>query len=129
VKVVAASVEVPLCIDSANPEALEAGLAVAPGKALVNSVNGEAAMLQAVLPIVKAHDAAVIGLTMDDDGIPNDEDAGVAIAGKILERAVKLVLPACCHQKLFCYMLPQHSYSKFYLWRSFLCLLMYQGCI
>jgi len=93
VTVVAASVDVPLCIDSANPEALEAGLAVAPGKALVNSVNGEEAMLQAVLPIVKEHDAAVIGLTMDDDGIPNDEDARVTIAGKILERAAKLGIP------------------------------------
>lgn len=77
-------------------------------------------MLQAVLPIVKVHDAAVIGLTMDDDGIPNDEDTRAVIAGKILERAAKLVLPVCCHQKLFYYMLPQHSYSKFFLWLSFL---------
>jgi 5-methyltetrahydrofolate--homocysteine methyltransferase len=89
VKVVASAVQVPLCIDSASPEALEAGLSVVPGKALVNSVNGEEAILQSVLPIVKDHDAAVIGLTMDDDGIPNDEQKRVSIAGKILERAAK----------------------------------------
>jgi 5-methyltetrahydrofolate--homocysteine methyltransferase len=92
-KVVASNVEVPLCIDSASPEALEAGLSVVEGKALVNSVNGEEAMLQSVLPVVKEHEAAVIGLTMDDDGIPDDENKRVSIAGKILERAAKLGIP------------------------------------
>lgn len=90
VGIVAECVEVPLCIDSANTEALAAGLTVTPGKALVNSVNGEEAILSSVLPIVKEHSAAVIGLTMDDDGIPNDENVRLAIAGKILERAAKL---------------------------------------
>ncbi len=93
VQVVAAQVEVPLCLDSANPEALAAGLAVTPGKPLVNSVNGEEASLGAVLPIVKDRGAAVIGLTMDDDGIPNDPERRVAIAGKILERAAKIGIP------------------------------------
>ncbi|MBW8012520.1 MAG: pterin-binding protein [Chloroflexi bacterium] len=93
VKIVAAHVDVPLCLDSANAEALAAGLAVAPGKPLVNSVNGEEASLKAVLPIVKDRGAAVIGLTMDDDGIPKDAEKRVAIAGKILERAAKIGIP------------------------------------
>jgi 5-methyltetrahydrofolate--homocysteine methyltransferase len=88
--IVSAVVDVPICIDSANPEALAAGLAVTPGKPLVNSVNGEEAMLETVLPLVKEYGAAVIGLTMDDDGIPNDTETRVAIAGKIIERAEKL---------------------------------------
>jgi 5-methyltetrahydrofolate--homocysteine methyltransferase len=90
VEVVAACVDVPLCIDSANPKALQAGLEVAPGKALVNSVNGEEPLLVSILPIVKEHKAAVIGLTMDEDGVPNNVDKRVSIAGKILERAVKI---------------------------------------
>lgn len=93
VKLVASQVEAPLCIDSGNPKALEAALAVAPGKPLVNSVNGEEARLDAVLPIVKERGAAVIGLTMDDNGIPNDPETRMAIAGKILERAAKIGIP------------------------------------
>jgi 5-methyltetrahydrofolate--homocysteine methyltransferase len=93
VELVASVVDVPICVDSADPEALAAGLSAAPGKALVNSINGEEAMLEAVLPIVKSHGAAVIGLTMDDEGIPNDPEKRVAIAGKILERAAKTGIP------------------------------------
>ncbi len=94
VKAVASRVEVPICVDSANHEALAAALAAIPGKPLVNSVNGEEAVLQAVLPIVKDRGAAVIGLTMDDDGIPNDPETRLAIAGKILERAAQIGIPA-----------------------------------
>lgn len=86
-------VNVPICIDSANPEALAAGLAAASGKSLVNSVNGEEDLLERVLPMVKEFGAAVIGLTMDDDGIPNDPEARIAIAGKIIERAGVLGIP------------------------------------
>lgn len=93
IEIVTSEVDVPICLDSANHEALAAGLAVAPGKPLVNSVNGEQASLEAVLPIIKDYGAAVIGLTMDDDGIPNDVDVRVAIAGKILERAAKIGIP------------------------------------
>jgi len=57
--------DVPLCIDTANPSALEAALSIYAGKALVNSVNGEEKSLKAVLPLVKEYDAAVIGLCMD----------------------------------------------------------------
>jgi len=93
VKLVSSQVEVPLCLDSGNPKALEAGLAVAPGKPLVNSVNGEESSLATVLPIVKNRGAAVVGLTMDDNGIPNDPEKRLAIAGKILERAAKIGIP------------------------------------
>ena len=83
-KLVSETVDVPLCLDSANRDALAAALAVLPGKPLVNSVNGEEASLEKVLPVVKEYGAAVIGLTMDDDGIPMDVDTRVRIAGKIL---------------------------------------------
>ena len=70
VELVASIVSVPLCLDSGNPEVLAAGLAAAPGKPLVNSVSGEEKRLMSVLPLVKERGAAVIGLTMDDNGIP-----------------------------------------------------------
>lgn len=88
--IVSSVVDVPICIDSANPKALASGLAATPGKPLVNSVNGEEAMLESVLPLVKEYGAAVIGLTMDDDGIPVESETRLAIAGKIIERAGKL---------------------------------------
>jgi 5-methyltetrahydrofolate--homocysteine methyltransferase len=69
-------------------------LAVVPGKPLVNSVNGEEATLKALLPIIKEYDAAVIGLTMDDNGIPMDAEERLAVAEKILERAAKLGIGA-----------------------------------
>ncbi len=93
-RVVADTVAVPLCLDSANHTALAAALAVLPGKALVNSVNGEEGSLAAVLPVVREHGAAVIGLTMDDDGIPADAETRLRIADKIVERAARLGIPA-----------------------------------
>jgi len=94
VKFVSELVDVPLCLDSPNPQALAAGLAAAPGKPLVNSVSGEEERLKAVLPLVKEYGAAVIGLTMDDNGIPTGVEDRLAIAEKILERAVKAGIPA-----------------------------------
>ncbi|MCP4423696.1 MAG: dihydropteroate synthase [Chloroflexi bacterium] len=85
---------VPLCIDTADPEALSAALSVYEGKALVNSVNGEERSLSAVLPLVKEHGAAVIGLCMDDDGIPETPQQRLAVAAKIIERAGKLGIPS-----------------------------------
>jgi 5-methyltetrahydrofolate--homocysteine methyltransferase len=93
-KIVSELVNVPICIDSANHEAIAAALAVLPGRPLVNSVNGEEKSLNAVLPVVKEYGVAVIGLTMDDEGIPNDAETRIAIAEKILERAGKLGIPA-----------------------------------
>jgi len=85
--------EVPLCIDSALPKALEAGLQVYEGKALVNSVNGEERKLKDVLPVVKHYGAAVIGLTMDDEGIPKEAQKRLEIARKIVEEAQKIGVP------------------------------------
>jgi 5-methyltetrahydrofolate--homocysteine methyltransferase len=85
--------DVPLCIDTADPEALEAALKIYQGKPLINSVNGEEKSLSSVLPLVKEHGAAVIGLCMDEDGIPPEAEARLAVAGKIIERADKLGIP------------------------------------
>jgi len=82
--------DVPLCIDTADPEALAAALSLYEGKALVNSVNGEERALNAVLPLVKEHGAAVIGLCMNDDGIPETPEQRLAVAASIIERAGKL---------------------------------------
>ncbi|MCB9420484.1 MAG: dihydropteroate synthase [Ardenticatenaceae bacterium] len=82
--------DVPLCIDTADPEALAAALAVYGGKALINSVNGEERSLEAVLPLAREYGAAVIGLCMDDDGIPETAEDRLRVAGKIIERAGKL---------------------------------------
>ena len=92
-KIVAETVDVPICLDSANKEALAAALAALPGKPLINSVNGETQSIKSVLPVVKEYGAAVIGLTMDDDGIPNDAETRVNIAEKILNEAAKLGIP------------------------------------
>jgi len=82
--------DIPLCLDSPNPKAIEAALKVIEGKCLINSVNGEEKSMNALLPIIKEYGAAVIGLTMNDDGITDDPYKRLAIAEKILERAVKL---------------------------------------
>jgi 5-methyltetrahydrofolate--homocysteine methyltransferase len=82
--------DIPLCLDSPNHKAIEAALKVAGARCLINSVNGEEKSLSALLPVAKEYDAAIIGLAMDDDGITHDPEKRVAIAGKILERAVKM---------------------------------------
>jgi len=81
--------DIPLCLDSPNPKAIEAALRVAEGKCLINSVNGEEKSLTALLPIAKEFGAAIIGLCMDDDGITHDPQKRLSIAEKIIERAVK----------------------------------------
>jgi 5-methyltetrahydrofolate--homocysteine methyltransferase len=81
--------DIPLCLDSPNPKAIEAALKVAGGKCLINSVNGEEKSMNAIIPIAKEYGAAIIGLTMDDEGITNDPLKRLAIAEKILERALK----------------------------------------
>jgi 5-methyltetrahydrofolate--homocysteine methyltransferase len=77
----------PLVIDSSSPSTIEKGLRYFAGRALVNSVNGEDKSLDAILPIVKRYGAAVIGLTLDERGIPDNADSRVAIARKIVRRA------------------------------------------
>ena len=93
VKAVMESSELPLCIDSANPEALEAAIKVYKGKPLVNSVTGEEHSLAKILPVIKKHSTAVVGLVQDDNGIPKTPEARLAVAKKIVERAEKLGIP------------------------------------
>ena len=85
-KSVQKAVEVPLCLDCSRPEALQAALRVCDGKVIVNSVNGDQDKLEAVLPLVRYHKAAVIGLTMDKaSGIPKLASERLRIATRILE--------------------------------------------
>ena len=93
VKAVAEVVDVPLCIDSDNPKALEAALKVYKGKPIINSVTGQESVLSEILPLVKEYGTAVIALTMDDEGTPNDVDRRTAIAHKIIERAEAIGIP------------------------------------
>jgi len=87
VELVQSITDVPLCIDSSIVEALEAGLAVYRGKALVNSVTGEEAQLQRVLPLVARHGAAVVAISNDETGISEDPDVRFEVARRIVERA------------------------------------------
>jgi 5-methyltetrahydrofolate--homocysteine methyltransferase len=93
VEVVMKAVDAPVCIDSPNPDALEAALKVYKGKPLVNSVSGETHSLKKVLPLIKEYGAAVVGLVQDDEGIPKNADRRVAIAHKIIEAAEKAGVP------------------------------------
>ena len=83
-------VDAPLCIDTADPLALAAALSIYEGKALINSVNGEEHSLARVLPLAKEYGAAVIGLCMDDNGIPATAEQRFAVAARIIERATKM---------------------------------------
>jgi len=85
--------DVPLSIDSSIVEALEAGLAVYQGKALVNSVTGEDEVLERVLPLVAKHKAAVVAISNDETGISEDPDVRFAVAKKIVERAADHGIP------------------------------------
>ncbi len=81
--------DIPICLDSPNPKAIEAALKVAGGKCLINSVNGEEKSLNTLLSIAREYGAAIIGLTMDNEGISNDPEKRLRIAAKILERAIR----------------------------------------
>ena len=93
VEVVLETVEVPLCLDINNPSALKEALKIYPGKPIVNSVSGEEKSLNEVLPLVKEYGTAVIGLALDDEGIPKEAGKRVEIANKIIERAESMGIP------------------------------------
>ena len=93
VQAVMDTVDVPLCLDSDNPKVLEAALKIYRGKPIINSVTGQQRSLEEVLPLVKEYGAAVIGLTMDDEGIPEETDRRVSIARKIVGQAEALGIP------------------------------------
>lgn len=93
VKAVQSVVTTPLQIDSSDPAAIEAGLRACNGRAIVNSVNAEPEKLHTILPLVKKYGAAVVGLTMDRNGIPQTAGERFAMAGQILEAALSYGIP------------------------------------
>ncbi len=93
IKEIQSVVDVPLQVDSTIPEVLEAALRVYAGKPIVNSVNGEEKSLDTVLPLVKKYGACVVGLALDENGIPKTAEGRFAIAKKILDRALSIGIP------------------------------------
>lgn len=91
---VQAIVDVPLCIDSSVPGALEAGLAACEGRPLLNSVTGEEERLELVLPLVKKYNVPVVAISNDDTGISEDPEVRFAVAKKIVQRAADFGIPA-----------------------------------
>lgn len=89
-----AIVDVPLCIDSSVPAALEAGLAAAKGRPLLNSVTGEEERLDRVLPLVKKYNVPVVAISNDDSGISEDPEVRFQVAKKIVQRAADFGIPA-----------------------------------
>ena len=87
------AVHLPLMLDSNNPSVLEAGLKASDGKVIINSVNGEEKSLKTILPLAKRYGAAVLGLALDEKGIPKSAVGRFKIADRILKRAVKLGIP------------------------------------
>lgn len=79
------SISIPLCLDSTKPDVLERALKQYQGKALINSVNGEQASLENILPLAKRYGAAVVGLTLDENGIPAKAEGRLEIAKRIVE--------------------------------------------
>ncbi|MDF3384127.1 MULTISPECIES: methyltetrahydrofolate cobalamin methyltransferase [Sulfitobacter] len=94
IKVVQNAVDVPICIDSSVPGALEAGLEACEGRPLLNSVTGEEERLEVVLPLVKKYNVPVVAISNDDTGISEDPDVRFAVAKKIVERAADFGIPA-----------------------------------
>ena len=94
VREVQAVCDLPLQIDCGKPDAIERALRRTAGKAIVNSVNGEDRVLDAILPVAAKYGAAVVGLTMDERGIPKSAAERVAIADKIVARAREYGIPA-----------------------------------
>ena len=94
VKRVQALVDVPLCIDSSVPGALEAGLEICEGRPLLNSVTGEEERLERILPLVKKYNVPVVAISNDDTGISEDPDVRFEVAKKIVQRAADFGIPA-----------------------------------
>ena len=87
------SIGLPLQLDSTSPDVLEKALRIYTGKAIINSVNGEEKSLSAVLPLAKKYGASIVGLTLDEDGIPETAEKRVEIAEKIINRAIEIGIP------------------------------------
>ena len=95
IEILQQTVDVPLCIDSSVPAALEAGLAACEGRPLLNSVTGEEERLERVLPLVKKYNVPVVAISNDDTGISEDPDVRFEVARRIVNRAADFGIPAC----------------------------------
>ena len=93
VKLVQSLTDLPICIDSSVIEALQAGLETYEGKALVNSITAEDERIEAILPLVKKYDAAIIGLTNDETGIPMVAEERMAMVDKLVQAMDKYGIP------------------------------------
>ena len=87
IELIQRTVDVPLCIDSSVPGALQAGLEAARGRPLLNSVTGEEERMEAILPLVRKYNVPVVAISNDDTGISEDPDVRFAVAKRIVERA------------------------------------------
>lgn len=86
IETIQAVVDTPLCLDSANPQALEKGIAVVNKTPMINSISGEPARLQGILPIVVAHGCPVIALALDDKGIPQQAEDRMVVIRELMSR-------------------------------------------
>ncbi len=93
VRAVMEVVSIPLCFDTANPDALEAALSIYPGKALINSSTAEASMMEQVFPLAEKYKAAVIGVITDEAGVPNTPEDRLRVAEKLVRRAKDFGIP------------------------------------
>ena len=94
VQAVMAVTDAPLCLDTANPDALKAALEVYPGKALINSTTAEESMMARIFPLAKQYGAAVIGVITDEKGVPPTPQARLDVARKLVQRAADYGIPA-----------------------------------
>ena len=94
VQAVMAVTDAPLCLDTANPDALKAALEVYPGKALINSTTAEESMMARIFPLAKQYGAAVIGVITDEKGVPPTPQARLDVARKLVQRAADFGIPA-----------------------------------
>ncbi len=90
IKAVMETVDVPICLDSANPLVMEAGLSVYKGKMILSSVTAETDKMEAILTLVREHGTAVVAMCMDEEGIPNSAKGRLDIARRIVDRAEAL---------------------------------------
>jgi len=94
VQAVLEAVDVPICIDTANPDAIKAALEVYPGKALINSTTAEQHMMDLIFPLAKQFNAAVIGVITDESGVPATPEARLEVARKLVNRAADYGIPS-----------------------------------
>jgi cobalamin-dependent methionine synthase I len=94
VKIVQEATSLPVCIDSPNPKALAAGLAVHKGEAMINSISGESDRYNKILVLAKQYNARLVALCLDDNGIPTEKDKAIAVGEKLVSSIIEGDIPA-----------------------------------